>query len=804
VKNLRTNEPESGNEVYFNFLKKLISHWHYFAICLAITIVIGFLEIKSTNPEYANSMVFLISESAQRINPRSEINQLSMFTYESAIEDEMGIIRSFPVSYSVVKAMNLEVSYFIGDGMTKPEIYKSSPIKVIFDLQYLYPVNLEFEVSNITTQSYTLKVNHSDWVTYYNYLDDTKKNEFESINISKSYNFGDTVDIGKTSFKIILNENFNKEYLKDKKLYFKFNNIEQLVYTFQGNLKVARVSSQSYLVDISCNGSNPELITDYLNTLSQQYLNKNLQKKNDIADKTIDFIDRQILGIADSLGVAAELLKNFRVKNQVMDIGYKSRMVYEQMTRLEDQRDELVVASKYYDYIKEYFENNKDLTDLLAPSAMGVNDQQLQNLIVQLTNKNAERQLLITNKATSNMRLPLLDADINNLKATILENIDYIVHTSNIRINDIDNRIDLLKREVTNLPSIDAQLTTFQRDFMLNDALYTFLLRTRSEAEIARASNSPDYEVVVPARIGSAYKVAPKPSIILLIALFFGLMIPVGILMVKTSLVKTIEDRKDVEKMTDMPVIATISRNDNRMLFPLIENPKSLIAESFRSLRTSLQFFQKESPKQKILVTSTMNGEGKSFVSVNLATAYATSGRKTLLIEYDLRRPTFEDYFGIQKTESLSSFLINEAKLEDIIFKSKIKNLDIIFAGEIPPNPVELIDSENTRNLMSILESIYESIIIDTPPAGIVTDPYLLMAFTDVNLFAVRMNYTNKKFLSSVIKDVQYKSIDNIAMLINADNNKEQSVYYSGNMRIDKNKSRFSLFKNPFSRKNTV
>jgi capsular exopolysaccharide synthesis family protein len=213
-------------------------------------------------------------------------------------------------------------------------------------------------------------------------------------------------------------------------------------------------------------------------------------------------------------------------------------------------------------------------------------------------------------------------------------------------------------------------------------------------------------------------------------------------------------------------------------MLPILDFPKSLISESFRSARTSLQFFHKGQPKQKILITSSMSGDGKTFISMNMAAAYSNYGKKTLLIEFDLRNPKIADYMGLDRIKGLTSYLINNARLEEIIQKTSIKNLDVIPAGEIPPNPVELIASDNTKNMIDILQSIYDYIIIDTPPLGLVTDSYLMMEHSDANIFVVRLNHTNKHLFSSLTKNLQQKEIANVAILVNNDENKTQSSYY--------------------------
>ncbi|NJO88429.1 MAG: polysaccharide biosynthesis tyrosine autokinase [Chloroflexia bacterium] len=579
-------------------------------------------------------------------------------------------------------------------------------------------------------------------------------------------------------FKILLNGNFTPASFQGKKLFFTFNNLERLTYQYQGALSVDRISPQSSLVSLEIKGGSPILVTDFLNKLAEVYLDQNLAKKNRVATRTIKFIDNQIAEIADSLGYTARQLKDFRTTHNVMDINYLSQSVSEQMRELENQRAVLMVKSKYYDYIKEYFENNKDLTDLLAPSAMGVDDPQLTSLINQLTELNSQRSYFLDNKSVKNPQVPLLNAQISNLKKTILENIDYIVNTSNITIQDINNRIAKLKQEVNNLPTIEKELINIQREFQLNDAIYTFLLTKRSESQIARASNSPDYEIVDPSKLSSSTQVSPKKQMIYISSFFLGLMIPIGLVMLLSAFDDSINDKRDVEKLANYPIIGTIARNEKRSMLPIVEYPKSMIAESFRSVRTSLQFFHKGQPKKKVLVTSSMSGDGKTFIAMNLASAFSHFGKKTLLLEFDLRNPKIAEYLHINGEKGLSSYLINDARLEDIIQKTDIKNLDVIPTGQLPPNPVELIASDNTQHLIEILESIYDFIVIDTPPIGVVTDSFLIMDHSDANIFAVRLNYTNKKLYSSIVKDLEQKEIPNIAVIINDDEEKAQSVYY--------------------------
>ena len=805
--NVKLTEQETINSDHYKTLfKQIIKHWHWFVISLIVFISLAYLKIKSSTPQYSNDLIMLLTAQKQGGQENyKDLMQFEKFDVQSNIEDELSVINSYPVINKTLKELNLSVSYYSKTGLITRELYQESPFTVMIDPEYSQPVGLMFEIEILSNERFKISTNSDKKIDLLNYSKNEITKTIKGLKLSKEFNFGDEIQLNDIKFKVLLNGVYNHESVGDSKLFFKFNDLEQLTYTYQKSLKIKRESLQSSIVTLTFTEGNPALVTVFLNKLANVYLDRNLDKKNQIANKTIKFIEGQISEVADSLGYTSNQLKDYRTKNSVMDIKDLSQRVNTQLRDLENQKAVLMVKKKYYDYIKEYFEANKELTDLLAPSALGVEDPQLTSLITQLTTANSERARLIDNKSFKNPQIPILNAQINNLKKTIVENINYIVNTSNITIVDINSRIEKLNQEVNNLPSIENKLIGIQRDFSLNDAIYTFLLTKRSEAQIARASNSSDYEIVAPANLGSANQVSPNGKMILLVAIFIGLLTPVGLVYLRISFDDSIKERRDIDKVTHFPHLGSIAKNDMSTQLPIFDYPKSLISESFRSVRTSLQFFHKGQPKQKILVTSAMSGDGKTFISMNLASAYSYYGKKTLLIEFDLRNPKINEYMGLDPAKGLSSFLINDARLEEIIQKTSIKNLDVITAGVIPPNPAELIASDNTKNMIEILQSIYDYIIIDSPPIGAVTDSYLLMEHSDANIFVVRLSHTNKKLFTSIMKDLEHKEISNITVLINDDEEKTQSSYYdnSGNKLsyIRKKLNTFKSLVKPASRR---
>jgi capsular exopolysaccharide synthesis family protein len=360
-----------------------------------------------------------------------------------------------------------------------------------------------------------------------------------------------------------------------------------------------------------------------------------------------------------------------------------------------------------------------------------------------------------------------LDIEINSTKIAIFETIKNAIKTNNIALKDLDERIGVIFGKINQLPGTERVLFSIERRFKLTDAIYTYLLQKRSEAQITQASNIPDNEVIDSARPEDGSPVYPKTSMNYMIALILGLIIPVVIILGKDFLNDTIKERADVEKITTLPIIGHIIHSDKDSKLVVMESPKSSIAESFRSVRTNLQYLLLGKEKQTILITSDMVQTGKTFCSINLATSFAMYGKKTLLVGFDLRKPRIHKDFDLTNDEGISSYLINKSKLESCIQPSGIENLDVLVSGPIPPNPSELAASDRTGTMFTLLKEIYDFIIIDTPPIGLVTDAFLLMKYTDANLILVRQNFTHKKVFSSIIRDMEQRKMPNLAILIN-------------------------------------
>jgi capsular exopolysaccharide synthesis family protein len=728
---------------------------------------------------YTNQTTLLLKESERNsfLTSQDMMQGFGLFAGNQNIENELGVISSYTLINDAVSQLNLETSfykenYIFGNQLkfdflkTIEETYNENILQVSINKSELQPIDLPIYFRILNENEVMIEANGKN-VLIYDYIDDNIVTIADVVKIEGKYKFGEEIKGKYFNFKIHLINNGNDIPISKEKMFFSFNSLSYLTLKYMASIAANVTSRTSSLVIINMNGDNKYKITDFLNTLTNSYLERNLEKKNRIAINTVKFIDSQISEVSDSLTYAESKLQNFRTSNRVTDISFQGQQSIERMNQLESEKALLIMQKKYYDYIKGYFERNTDLSDLIAPSSMNVQDRILDQMISELITLNSERTNMLNQGNVKNLRLNTIEVQIANLKKTILENINSNSATTEIALQDINNRAAKIAAEMSRLPSTERQLVGIERKFKLNDAIYTFLLQKRSEAQIARASNAPDYEVIDPARYITAYQTFPKKKLIFMIGSLVGLLIPFLFIILKDFLNTKISNKRDVDSISALPILGHVFHNDSKENIVVNEAINSPISESFRSIRTNLQFYAKGNEKQVLLVTSSYSGEGKSFVSQNLAAAYALFGKKTLLMGFDLRRPKLFKDFNLSNQKGISTVLINQASIKDIIQKTKIPNLDYISAGPIPPNPLELIASAKTEEFILELKEMYDYIIIDSPPIGVVSDAYLLMAFSNVNLYVVRQGFTQKEAFINNISHLAQKNIPHVCIVIN-------------------------------------
>ena len=439
--------------------------------------------------------------------------------------------------------------------------------------------------------------------------------------------------------------------------------------------------------------------------------------------------------------------------------------------------------------LRSYFEGDINSQTFVAPSAAGMTDETLSTLILELSALTRERKNLIATNQLKNPRLKTLDTNIESIVTVITENIDFDLNTTESELAEINNKIQQITSEYSNLPQMQKQLRDLERNFSINDDVYTALLNRRIQARIIKASNRPDIEIVEPVR----FDMVTSPSLmkIAVVFLFLAFFFPSVYIVLVNFLTSFVKTKEDISLYNKLPVIGEIPHSSKNVANLVATFPQEPIVERFHALRGNLIYYLLGNVNQTILVTSTLPNEGKSFTSLNLALSFAAANYKTLLIAFDLRKNS--ETFNELKTNTLvgiDSYLINRANIEDIIATTEYENLHFISNIEIPPNPSALLSSPKIKELLETVKNYYDYIIIDTPPFGLVSDAFLLMQYVDISIYIARLGTVTKKALKQNMDDINSK-IKNAYLVINDLSRIDKPYYGKYNYYGEKKKKNF-------------
>jgi tyrosine-protein kinase Etk/Wzc len=746
---------KDGNDIK-RFIALFISNWYWFAISLfaAVTIVYGINRYSERI--YSVSSYLLIKDEKVGGGFQTDntlASSTGLFQNQQNLRNEIGILKSFSLNRRVIDSLHeFQVIYMnIGRrNVTESKLYNDCPFVVISDSLDYQPKRVKLYVTINSNKQYSLKINGD-----YNI---TKELEFGQRFLWKGFDF-------------IINLRYPEKFtMNDKtsnKFYFYFENPEDLANSYRGKLGIEPIDKDASLVQLSVSGSVPAQESDYLNKLMDFYIIQGIEVKNRIAEATIRFINNQLDSISTSLSKAEENLKNFKNTNKLINISQEGTIIQNRLIQLANEKIGLELQERYYNYLVNYLDSKSESGDIISPSTMGVTDQQLANLVQELASLQRQKKQITMNLLKNQTPVILMDESIANAKSSLTENITNSLNVVKNNISDVNNRISLVEKEISKLSRTEIQMINIQRIFDLNNTVYTFLLEKRAEAGIAKASNVSDNRIIDRAEIFNAICIRPKSRQNSALAIALGFLIPGILILLIYYFNDKIIDKDDIICKTNIPIIGYISHNDYHNEIPVKDKPGSVLAESFRSLRTSLKYLIKETEHPVISVTSTISSEGKTFISINLATIYAMLGKKVLLVGMDLRKPRIHKIFDISNDEGISKYLIGELNYNQTIKSTFIENLCFVPSGPVPPNPAELIESEKMKLFIKEVKKEFDIVIIDTPPFAIVSDALLISGLADVNIFVVRQRYTGKNTLELIEELYQTAKIKSTGIVIN-------------------------------------
>jgi capsular exopolysaccharide synthesis family protein len=697
----------------------VLKYWYFVVFSLIISVTVAFLINRYTIKIYPVSMTILIKDEPEKDNSIIDLlyNGRGISPGKNYYNEEI-LLKSFPLIKKTIDSLDFNIS-----------VLKEGDIKV----SEIYPIPFEIKIDSVNSQrmqgrSYQINVIDTKTFEIKNNLDENANFQIQSFN--------KTFRIDGFSFEI----KKPKSSLKGDNYYINFLSNDAIARSYTSKLSISWLQKGASILKLGVSGTTPAKEARFLHQLALTYQHDDLLDKNVTATRTINFIDMQLQSITDSLDNLENKLQRFKEINYVSGVKEEAVRFYNELEKLTLDQSLLLIEEKYLEYLDEYLLKNKELDKLTIPATVGVNNALLNTQVQQLILLQLEKNSIIRSSNEANPFLNEINGRISDIKNNMVETISSLKGSLKLTLSGLESKLRKVQNEISKLPSAEREYINLNRLYKLSENLYLILMEKKTEASITQAANTSDIAIVNPPTYGGP--ITPQPRKNFLLAILFGLGIPIALVVITDLLNDKVKFKEDIEKHTTIPFMGVIGHNKKKQNLIVEAAPRSAISESFRSVRSNLNFFVSDIPNKVILITSALSGEGKTFFSNNLALILAISGKSTVLIGADMRRPKIFEDFKVRKDIGLSNFLAGDAKIGEIIQRTRFENLSIINSGTAPPNPSELLLKDHTSELIKELKKEFDYIIIDSPPIGLVTDGLILSAYADHTMYVVRQAFT--------------------------------------------------------------
>lgn len=764
--------PMSFSLDYKKLIREVMHFWWLFVITIPLSLGFVYAIHRYITPIYSASMRVLMEERGNDMPQTDMMEGFGLTPGMRNIDNQLGVLSSWDMIYKAVEALDFDVSYFAKGKIKTTEIYPATNYKVEFDTLHPQLIHTPFYITQINDHSFELRYQGGGQGAY-NYLTRVTSRGADNKEYIETYQFGEWITKPWLRFRVVSSGGrLSNEMIN----FFEFNHPNTLTAQYVASLKASKTNNSTTIIRLSVTGAHRTKNVKFLNTLVDVFIELNLEKKNKIATNTINFIESQLMNISDSLSNTGSELSNFRTENRIQSVSAKADYLFEKLQNAEEKKVELIISRNYYNYLSDYFQNDIFDNKVIAPAVYQTDNQLLTLQIQRVMELNTDRLALsVSSGESKNLYVEQKDTELKIAVDVLLRSIESQRNILDKELKRLESERTQFETELYSLPETERKLLGIERKFQLNNEVYTFLLRKRSEAQIQKASNTPDHQVLEAARSGAM--VSPDISGNYKKAFMLGLFFPLLFLVVKQLFNNKVTSLDDVEKITNLPIVGQILHSTIKESNVVRNHPKSVVTEAFRRARTRLDFMIGDQSTPIITISSSIPGEGKTFCALNLASVFALTDKKTILISFDMRKSGLNKILNLNDCDGLSDYLIGHRNLNDIIYPapSGLDNLFIIPSGPLPPNPSELIASAKTSQLFDELKAEFDLIILDSPPM-VVADPYLLSKYSDTMLFVVRHNYSIRNMLAHTIRDLKSEGISHVGILLN-DLNVKQGRY---------------------------
>jgi capsular exopolysaccharide synthesis family protein len=737
------------------FVNELSLHRMWYIAALAIALMAGVAYIKVTPEVYEASCSILIREGNKQSVDINDFVAGDLFGDQANIATEIGILESRAVMSETIRELELEISYVDVSSYPKSGMYRDHPFLVIPDSGKDWHDSfrdIPFSVTLAEGDRYVLFVEADD--------DD----DVEDYSYETEASWGEPVETPYFSFRLIRNP--DADHNPDHDDYeFIYNSKDRQVNEYLSRLRVETPDKDASIVRLHFRDRLSERARDVLNTLSEVYIDLDVEDKTSVASLTLQFVDEQLQRTTDVVDKIESELQEFKESNKTVNLTEESRSILEKANTIEVEKRKSDIELASLDNLLDYVTSNRDMTEL-APSTLGIPDPLLVELIINYQELQSKRNSLSYGVKNATPAVKIIDQQIADTRASLIENIKSIKRNLELTNRALSSQLSGYESQIRQMPEVERQFLSIQRRFEVNQNIYIYLLQKKAETSIAKAAAISDNKVLDEAVLAED-PVEPDKKIVMSLLLMCGLLFPTLLIFFKQFFRTTISGRDEISKMTEIPILGAVGHSPKADNLVVHHRPKSGIAESFRSIRTNLQFLGRQGKNKVILITSSVGGEGKSFVTINLACVLAMQNRKVVIVGVDLRKPKLFGDFGLSNNKGVSSYLIGQSDIQGIVQHTNIENLDIIPSGPIPPNPSELVSKNEMAKLFDELSSMYDHIVVDTPPLGIVSDAMILMNYSHVNVYIVRENYSRKEYVQTLNENYEQGKFNNMSIILN-------------------------------------
>ena len=763
-------------------LFKYLIHWPWFVGAVIVCLISAYIYLYVATPVYNISATVLIKDdkkggSSNNVAGLDELGLSGLITSSQSIDNEIEVLRSKTLVKEVVNYLNLYVTYQDDDQIPSKELYKTSPVQVNMTPQEAEKLKTKVVIEMVLHPQGSLDVNVK--------MEDKEiQKHFEKLPAILPTNQG-TLSFFQTTDSISSkkNEEVGSPVQDMRHITATISQPMNVARRYCENLSIEPTSKTTSVVTVSLKNSSLQRGQDFINQLLEMYNRNTNNDKNEIAQKTAEFIDERIGIISKELGSTEADLETFKRDAGITDLSSDAQIALTGNAEYEKKQVENRTQISLVEDLKKYLGHNEYE---ILPSNVGLKDITLAAQIDRYNEMLIERKRLLRTSTENNPAIINLDTSIRATKANVQATLEGTLQGLFITKADLDREAKRYMRRISDAPGQERQYVSIARQQEIKAGLYLMLLQKREENAIMLAATANNAKIIDDA-IADVIPVSPKRSIIYLAALCLGIVIPVVVIYMIDLTKFKIEGRADVEKLTSVPIAGDIPLTDEKNTkegsIAVFENQNNLMSETFRNIRTNIQFMLQNN-KKVILVTSTVSGEGKSFTSANLAISLSLLGKKVVIVGLDIRKPGLNKVFNLSsKEKGITQYLANpEMDLMSLVQLSDVnRNLYILPGGTVPPNPTELLARDGLDKAIEILKKNFDYVILDTAPIGMVTDTLLIGRVAELSAYVCRADYTHKAEYTLINELFHEQKLPNLCTIINGvDLKKRKYGYYYG------------------------